>query len=168
MTCASVQSKLTTYLERMHAKSEVSIIARHIEICPVCAQELRDLQRVKSLLHERAEPGVDELFYSDLCTSIFERTSHAHLIPGLKADRRLLRLRRHKYLVATAAVVALTALTLSWQALDFSSKSMKRTLESHDDMAFLLQEHALQADQSVFSNGALGSVMVNYPRKNTP
>lgn len=168
MTCAHIQSKLTTYLERMCAKSEISAIARHIEICPDCAQELRDLQRVKSLVQERAAPPVDTLFYSDLCTSICERTSHAHLIPGLKARRGASGLLRHKYLLSVGAVVLITALTLGWQALNSSLQPITKTLPTHDDMVFLLQEHALQADQSAFSNGALGSIMVNYPRKNTP
>jgi hypothetical protein len=143
-------------------------IARHIESCPSCAQELCDLQRIKSALHRVREVQVDPFFLSDLRTRVHERTTHAHLIPGLNAKPWFRQTHRFRYLLATAAVVLLTAATIAWQTLSAPATPMAEQIHPVDDMRLILQEHALQADQSVFSNGAMGSVMVSYPRKNSP
>ena len=63
-----------------------------------------------------------------------------------------------------AAVLLLTAVSLVWNYLADTSRPVARTPQP-DDMYFILQEHALQADEGVFTHGALGSVMVTQSRK---
>lgn len=164
MTCAHVHKKLTRYLERMCEKKEIISLARHIELCPSCAQQLRDLQRVRSLLQKNQSPSVDPIFLADIQTSIHEHTTHAHLLPGLRHSSWIRQGRRLQYAMTMAAVLLLTASSLAWNYMADSSKPVAQAPQS-DDMYFILQEHALQADQSVFTNGALGSVMVNQSRK---
>ena len=61
MTCTHVQKKLTRYLERMCEKKEVTSIARHIELCPACGQQLRDLQRVRFILKKSQTTPIDPI-----------------------------------------------------------------------------------------------------------
>jgi hypothetical protein len=102
---------------------------------------------------------------SDLNASIKERTTHAHMIPGLRGRKKTVVWTRTRSWIALAAVLILTTLTLTYQSMIASSDPVAGADDVNDDMTFILQEHALQADQSVFSNGALGSVMVSHPRK---
>lgn len=161
MTCAHVQSKLTRYLERMCEKQEVARMARHIEGCPSCAQELRDLQRVRSLVRSRQPASVDPVILTEIQTSIHEQTTHAHLMPRTRGPR----VRRLHYALSVAAVLLITAGSLAWKHMAEPAAPAARSLQPTDDMYFILQEHALQTDESVFNNGALGSVMITKSRK---
>ena len=164
MTCTHVQNKLTRYLERMCEKKEVTSIARHIELCPACGQQLRDLQRVRFLLKKSQTTPVDPIFLADVQTSIREHTTHAHLLPGLRRRSWIHQGRRLPYVISMAAVLLLTAVSLVWNYMADTSRPVARAPQP-DDMYFILQEHVLQADQGVFTNGALGSVMVPQSRK---
>ena len=167
MKCAYAKSHMTAYLERMCAKTEVAEIARHIELCHTCAQELRDHQRLRSLMHGLRDIQPDPVFLSDLSTSIRERTTHAHLVPGLRVSSSRYGRRMH-LLLATAAVLLATAVTIGWHSLTVSPQSATHAPSSQDDTTFILQEHVLPTGKGVFSNGAVGAVVVNYPRKNNP
>lgn len=156
MTCVHVQRQLTRYLERMCEKSEVATIARHIESCPACAQQLAELQRVKSLIHQMRNFVPDPFILSDITMAICERTTHAP--PG--TGRRVSFIRRSRYMIAAAAVVFLAAVTIMWHLIDTPSSAIVQNPGESDDMTIYLQEHALHADQSLFSNGAYGSMMV--------
>ena len=50
MTCNQIHQHLTNYLERNCEKSDIVLIARHIESCRGCARQLTEMQQVKSLL----------------------------------------------------------------------------------------------------------------------
>lgn len=159
MTCARIQQQLTRYLERMCTRSEVATLARHIESCPTCAQQLAALQHVKSLIHKSRTVDMNPFVLSEMMTVIRERTTQA--LPGLKPPtRRLAFVRRTRYVMAAAAVVFLTAVTIAWHR-DNTPPPIVQNLRESDDMTIYLQEHALHADQSVFSNGVFGSVMVS-------
>lgn len=164
MTCVHVQKKLTRYLERMCEKNEIIVLARHIELCPSCAQQLRDLQQVRTLLQKNKIMSVEPIFLADIQTSIHEHTTHAHMLPGLRRNSWIRQGRRLQFATTVAAVIIITASSLAWNFMADSSQPVAQAPQS-DDMYFILQEHALQADQSVFTNGALGAVMVNQSRK---
>ncbi len=162
MNCAQVKKRLTRYLERMCDADEVTSVARHIETCPVCAGVLRGLQSVRGALHSCRQDKPAALTVAEVQTAIFEHTTHAHMVPGLKHEVTSRRWRPRQYITAVAATLLIMASGLIWHTTrPVETPTVQRTL-SNDDMFFILQEHALIADQSVFTNGTLGSVMVNY------
>lgn len=162
MTCTHVQNRLTRYLERMCEKSDVATIARHIESCPACAKQLAMMQQVKSYVHLVRNVEANPFVITEMMTAIRERTTYA--LPGRRSPaRRPSLFRRAGYMMA-AAVVVVTAVTLTWYMLTPAPPLVVQNPREGDDMTIYLQEHALHADQSVFSTGAFGSVMVNRNR----
>lgn len=161
MNCTQIKKRLTRYLERMCDNAEVAEIARHIESCPDCARELRGLQSVRGMLRccRREKPAA--VAVAEVQTAILERTTHAHMVPGLNR-RESARRRQPRQFIAVAATLLLAAGGLIWESTrPVETPPAQQTL-SNDDMFFILQEHALIEDQSVFTSGTLGSVMVNY------
>jgi len=161
MNCTQVKKRLTRYLERMCGNDEVAEIARHIESCPYCARELRGLQSVRGMLRccRREKPAA--VAVAEVQTAILEGTTHAHMVPGLTGKGSVRRKQPRQY-IAVAATLLLAAGGLIWESTrPVEAPAVQRTI-SNDDMFFILQEHALIEDQSVFSSGTLGSVMVNY------
>ncbi len=161
MNCTHVKKRLTRYLERMCGNDEVAEIARHIESCPSCARELRELQSVRGMLRccRRGRPAA--VAVAEVQTAILEGTTHAHMVPGLKRRDSAHRKQSRQY-IAVAATLLLAAGGLIWESTrPVEVPAVQRTI-SNDDMFFILQEHALIEDQSVFTSGTLGSVMVNY------
>ncbi len=161
MNCTQVKKRLTRYLERMCGNDEVAEIARHIESCPYCARELRGLQSVRGMLRccRREKPAA--VAVAEVQTAILEGTTHAHMVPGLTGKGSARRKQPRQY-IAVAATLLLAAGGLIWESTrPVEAPAVQRTI-SNDDMFFILQEHALIEDQSVFSSGTLGSVMVNY------
>lgn len=164
MTCALVQRQFTRYMEHMCGKSEVATIARHIESCRACAQQLAELQQVKSVIHQLPEVNPGPFTLSDMTTAIRERTTSALPGTGRRGKFTLFEFRT-RYVIAAAAVVILTAATITWQLFNTPSPSIVQNQRTNDEINIYLQEHALHADQSVFSNGAFGSVMVDIGKK---
>lgn len=161
MNCTHVKKRLTRYLERMCGNEEVAEIARHIESCPDCARELRGLQSVRGMLRccRREKPAA--VAVAEVQTAVLEGTTHAHMVPGLKRRDAAHRTQPRQY-VAVAATLLLAAGGLIWESMrPVETPAVQQTL-ANDDMFFILQEHALIEDQSVFTSGTLGSVMVNY------
>ncbi|MCY3773481.1 MAG: zf-HC2 domain-containing protein [Gemmatimonadetes bacterium] len=161
MNCTHVKKRLTRYLERMCGNEEVAEIARHIESCPDCARELRGLQSVRGMLRccRREKPAA--VAVAEVQTAVLEGTTHAHMVPGLKRRDPAHRNHPRQY-IAVAATLLLAAGGLIWESMKpVETPAVQRTL-ANDDMFFILQEHALIEDQSVFTSGTLGSVMVNY------
>ena len=161
MNCTHVKKRLTRYLERMCGNEEVAEIARHIESCPDCARELRGLQSVRGMLRccRREKPAA--VAVAEVQTAVLEGTTHAHMVPGLKRRDPAHRNQPRQY-IAVAATLLLAAGGLIWESMKpVETPAVQRTL-ANDDMFFILQEHALIEDQSVFTSGTLGSVMVNY------
>ena len=162
MNCIQIKKRLTRYLERMCDSDEVTTIARHIETCPDCAGELRGLQSVRGMLRSCRQDKPAVVTMAEVQTAIFEHTTHAHLVPGLKRSDTARRKHLRQYIVAVAATLLLMTGGLIWHSTrPVEAPTVQRT-QSNDDMFYILQEHALIADQSVFTNGTLGSVMVNY------
>lgn len=161
MNCNQIKKRLTRYLERMCDNQEVAEIARHIESCPDCARELRGLQSVRGMLRCCRPKKPEAVTIAEVQTAVLERTTHAHMVPGMKERDAPAREQPGRF-IAAAAVMLLVAGGLIWQSIQpVEPPSVQRTL-SEDDMFFILQEHALIEDQSVFTSGTLGSVMVNY------
>ncbi len=161
MNCTHVKKRLTRYLERMCGNEEVAEIARHIESCPNCARELRELQSVRGMLRCCRSGKPAAVAVAEVQTAILEGTTHAHMVPGLKRRNTAHRKQSRQY-IAVAATLLLAAGGLIWESIrPVEAPAVQRTL-SNDDMFFILQEHALVEDQSVFTSGTLGSVMVNY------
>lgn len=161
MNCNQIKKRLTLYLERMCGNEEVAEIARHIESCPGCARELRGLQSVRGLLRCCRREKPTAVVAAEVQTAILERTTHAHMVPGMKR-RDASRATQPRQYIAVAATLLLVAGSLIWQSTrPVETPAVKQTI-SNDDMFFILQEHALIEDQSVFTSGTLGSVMVNY------
>ena len=161
MNCTQIEKRLTRYLERMCGNDEVAEIARHIESCPDCARELRGLQSVRGMLRCCRRKKPTAVAVAEVQTAVLERTTHAYMVPGMKRRDTPVRKQSSQY-IAVAATLLLAAGGLIWQSFQpVEPPSVQRTL-SNDDMFFILQEHALIEDQSVFTSGTLGSVMVNY------
>lgn len=161
MKCTNVKKRLTRYLERMCGNEEVAEIARHIESCPDCARELRGLQSIRGMLRCCRRPKPATVAVAEVQTAVLEGTTHAHMVPGLKRRESAHRRQSRQY-IAVAATLLLAAGGMIWESTrPVEAPAFQRTL-SDDDMFFILQEHALIEDQSVFTSGTLGSVMVNY------
>ena len=161
MNCTHVKKRLTRYLERMCGNEEVAEIARHIESCPYCARELRGLQSVRGMLRCCRSGKPAAVAVAEVQTAILEGTTHAHMVPGLKrrdSDHR----KQPRQYIAVAATLLLAAGGLIWESIRPVEAPVVQQTLSNDDMFFILQEHALIEDQSVFTSGTLGSVMVNY------
>ena len=84
------------------------------------------------------------------------------MVPGLNRSDDTRRTRYRQYITAVAATLLLMAGGLFWHSTGPVESPTAQRTQTNDDMFFILQEHALIADQSVFTNGTLGSVMVNY------
>ncbi len=162
MVCSDVKKKLTRYLERMCGNEEVADIARHIECCPGCARELRGLQSVRGMLRFCRSDKPAAVAVAEVQTAILEGTTHAHMVPGLKERNRSTPQRKSVQYIAVAATLLLTVGGLIWESTRPVETPVVQRAQSNDDMFFILQEHALILDQSVFTSGTLGSVMVNY------
>ena len=161
MNCTQIKKRLTRYLERMCDNAEVAEIARHIESCPSCARELRGLQAVRGMLRCCRREKPTAVAVSEVQTAILERTTHAHMVPGMKTPDATRRGQPGRF-IAVAATLLVVAGGLIWQSTrPVEPPAVQRAL-ANDDMFFILQEHALIEDQSVFTSGTLGSVMVNY------
>jgi anti-sigma factor RsiW len=161
MNCTHVKKRLTRYLERMCGNEEVAEIARHIESCPYCARELRGLQSVRGMLRCCRSGKPAAVAVAEVQTAILEGTTHAHMVPGLKRRDSAHRRQPRQY-IAVAATLLLAAGGLIWESIRPAEAPVVQQTLSNDDMFFILQEHALMEDQSVFTSGTLGSVMVNY------
>jgi anti-sigma factor RsiW len=161
MNCTHVKKRLTRYLERMCGNDEVAEIARHIESCPDCARELHELQSVRGMLRCCRSGKPAAVAVAEVQTAILEGTTHAHMVPDLNRRNSAHRKQSRQY-IAVAVTLLLAAGGLTWESIrPVEAPAVQRTL-SNDDMFFILQEHALVEDQSVFTSGTLGSVMVNY------
>ncbi len=161
MNCNQIKKRLTHYLERSCGNVEVAEIARHIESCPGCGRELRGLQSVRGILRYCRLEKPPAVVVAEVQTAILERTTHAHMVPGMK-KRAASRTTQPRQYIAVAATLLLVAGGLIWQSIrPVDTPAVQQTI-SNDDMFFILQEHALIEDQSVFTSGTLGSVMVNY------
>lgn len=169
MNCTQVKKRLTRYLERVCDNTEVAEIARHIESCPGCARELRGLQSVRGMLRCIRREKPTAVAIAEVQTAVLERTTHAHMVPGMNNrnapglnSRNASRRGQPGRFIAVAATLLLVAGGLIWQSFKPVEAPAARGTQSNDDMFFILQEHALIEDQSVFTSGTLGSVMVNY------
>lgn len=162
MTCSKVKKQLSCYLERICGADEVTRIARHIEACPDCATELRELQSVREMLRSLRGERHEPVSLAEVKTAIFEYTTHAHMVPGLKQKLfgRQMYFRRKIGLVAT--VLSLITFGLIWNSTRSVEAPTVQNIKSSDEMFFILQEHELTADQNVLNNRTLGSIMVNY------
>ena len=161
MNCNQIKKRLTHYLERLCGNEEVAEIARHIESCPGCARELRGLQSVRGILRCCRREKPTAVAIAEVQTAILERTTHAHMVPGM-GRRDTSRTTQPRQYIAIAATLLLVAGGLIWESIRPIETPAVQQAVSNDDMFFILQEHALVEDQSVFSSGTLGSVMVNY------
>lgn len=170
MRCFQVRRRLTNYVERIGPASEMTEITRHIESCPDCARRVSDQHRVKALLYRISDVEVDPFLRTQVMAKLRAACHPSNILslaghPG-GVDMRPSLFRRPRYLVSMAAVLLVTLTTIAWYALSMqSAPTMTLEARESDDMTFYLKEHALHADQSVFSGGAFGAVMVNNSRK---
>ena len=159
MNCAQVSRRLTAYLERSCRKEDVAPICRHIEGCADCARELSHLQRTRALIRDAGGVANDPIAVSEILTVVRERTI------GHTADRNTSRKRvgrsRAYLAAAVAALIAVTA-AISWSVNESARQpTISYRPQANDDLSIYLREHELQADKSVFSNGAFESVSVS-------
>lgn len=163
MNCTKVKKRLSCYLERMCRTDEVTSIARHIETCPDCATELQELQSVREMLQSFRREKPENVSLAEVQTAIFERTTHAHMLPGLKQKILGRQIRSGRNIVFVATALVLMVVGLFWYSTRIvEAPTAQNTHSSDDDMFFILQEHALTADQNGLTNRALGSIMINY------
>jgi mycothiol system anti-sigma-R factor len=53
--CKQIQEQIAGYVDREIAPSQVSVISRHLQDCPGCAEEATAQQKVKNLVREHAQ-----------------------------------------------------------------------------------------------------------------
>ena len=160
MTCNQIHQHLTNYLERNCEKSDIVLIARHIESCRRCARQLTEMQQVKSLLKRTLSIEKHPCEISEMMTAIIEQTTHP--LPGSVIPIRKTRVFHNtRYIIATAAGVIATAVSIFWLLLSPEPPTITHRPMQSDDMSIYLQEHEFQADMSVFSNGSFGSVILS-------
>lgn len=169
MTCSHVRRQMTLYLERWCPADEATAIAHHIESCPSCAAQVADYQRVKTLLQQVRTVSPDPSLWSEMMVAIREQRAQMQTVP-VSAHRRWVGnrvavFRRPLYAISTAAAIIITGATIVWHLLTMQPAHVAQGPRDGDDMAFYLKEHALVADQSVFSNGTFGFVLANSARK---
>ncbi|MBI4551824.1 MAG: zf-HC2 domain-containing protein [Candidatus Latescibacteria bacterium] len=169
MTCSHVQRQMTLYLERACPADEIAAIAYHIESCPACAGAVADVQRVKTLLQAVRIPPLDPSLQSAMMTAIREQRARTRMI-RLSAHRawlgdRLTVFHRPLYAISAAAAVVIAGATVVWYLLTSQPTTLTQGMREGEEMRFYLKEHALVADQNVFSNGAFGSVLVSNVKK---
>lgn len=169
MTCALVRKQMMVYLERLCPADDLAAMTHHLESCQACAQELADYRRVTTLLQQVRPIPPDPSLWPEMMTALREQRARTLAEPW-SARRswlggRAAAFRRPLYAFSAAAAVVITGATIIWYLLTAQPTPMAQSPRDGDDMSFYLKEHALIADQSVFSNGAFGSVLVSSPPK---
>ncbi|MEE2708065.1 MAG: zf-HC2 domain-containing protein [Gemmatimonadota bacterium] len=160
MTCNQIHQHLTNYLERNCEKSEIVLIARHIESCRGCARQLTEMQQVKSLLKRTRTIEKHPCTISEMITAILEQTTHP--LPRSVIPIRKTRVFHNTwYIIAMATSVIAAAVSIFWLLLSPETPTITHRPMQSDDMSIYLQEHEFHADKSVFSNGSFGSVILS-------
>ena len=172
MRCYQVRPRLTLYIERMCSASEMAVITQHIESCPSCSRQVAEQHRVKSLLYQVSDVETDPLLWTEVVSTLREQYYKPFKIllfskHSARSDQSSSFIGRTRYMASAAAVLLITIATIAWYVFSASVQQVPMAQDSResDDMSFYLKDHALHADESVFSDGAFGAVMVNNSRK---
>ncbi len=160
MTCHQIHQHLTNYLERNCEKSDIVVIARHIESCRGCARQLTEMQQVKSLLKRIPTVEKDPCTISEMMTAIIEQTTQPLPGPVIPITKTSV-FQNSRYIIATAAAVIAAAVAISWHVFSPETPTITHRPKQNDDLTIYLQEHEFHADKSVFSNGSFGSVILS-------
>lgn len=83
MKCKHVQKKLLDYFEGVLDPRTQLRISEHLQQCPVCAQELRDIEQTVTLLQSVPIQEPPEAFWPDFTTNVMRevRKAEAPLTP---------------------------------------------------------------------------------------
>lgn len=73
MKCKHVQEKLVEFSEHVLDQPEQSQIEAHVHTCPMCAQELDDIQETISLLKSIPIEEPSESFWTDFSTDVMDK-----------------------------------------------------------------------------------------------
>jgi predicted anti-sigma-YlaC factor YlaD len=84
MRCYSIRKKLTCYADGEGKASEREAISMHLDICPICRNELNELQTLNVLLNKSELPDVPPHLHEKIMYEIKNKAQKRQAHKGLR------------------------------------------------------------------------------------
>lgn len=79
MKCYAIEHKLIFYLDYNLGKEETAKIKAHLDVCPVCSNNLQNLRDVLSVVDKEKITGEDPFFYTRVLHKMEKRSENGLL-----------------------------------------------------------------------------------------
>ena len=135
MNCNNARDTLPLYAGGDLSTSEMAKTSRHLQDCPACRQFYEGLERNQALLGSLRQPAVAPATLDAMRRELLPRLATVRLGWWVRFERLLLgEVRRPRWAMAGAAIVAIVSITLFVQLRNVTATANVAVFEGHDTL----------------------------------
>jgi len=158
MKCKKVKILISGYLDTSLEEENKKDFLKHIEGCQSCREELESTKNLLEMFSEIRPVEKASSFYKSIMDNFYlKRANMQHETGIIESIRSLFEVFRRPVMIGICGAALLAVIVVY---SNFFSREEQVAL-NEDEIEFLLEEHALFAEQKLFSGGAYTTVLAS-------